>query len=123
MRRKGRAYRLLAGEGTHRRAIGRRRPGLVFGRARRRFLELQFQLVDQLAAALGGLAVLLAPQLGDQQLVVSDQRLGTGGASLGLLPRLTFGEERRSQRVDRFGCRHEPDCRTPASRYRARRLG
>jgi hypothetical protein len=39
------------------------------------------------------------------------------------LPRLTFGEERRGQRIDRFGCRHEPDCRTPASRYRARRPG
>lgn len=89
MCRKGCAYRLLAGEGTHRRAVGRRR--FVFGCARRRFLELQFQLVEQLAAALRGLAVLLAPELGDQQLVVGDQRFGAGGASLGLLPCLAFG--------------------------------
>jgi hypothetical protein len=34
-------------------------------------LTLQLQLVEQLAAALRGLAVLLAPQLGDQQLVMA----------------------------------------------------
>jgi hypothetical protein len=45
--------------------------GLVLGRARLQLLELQFQLVEQPAAALGGLPVLLALQLGDQQLVIS----------------------------------------------------
>jgi hypothetical protein len=118
---KGRAHRLFAGEGTHRRAVGRRR--FVFGCARRHFLELQFQLVEQLAAALRGLAVLLAPELGDQQLVVGDQRFGAGGASLGLLPCLAFGGQCRGQRLDRCRCRHEPDCRTPASCCRARRPG
>jgi hypothetical protein len=49
-------------------ASDRCRGGLVLGRACHRFLELQFE-VEQLATALGGLPVLLAPQLGDQQLV------------------------------------------------------
>jgi hypothetical protein len=57
-RRKGRPYRLLAGEGAHRRVLAWR-GGFVLGRARCRLLELQFQLVEQFAAALGGLAVLL----------------------------------------------------------------
>ena len=70
MRRKRRAHRLSAGERAHRRARGRCRGGFVLGRVRRGFLELQFQLVEQLAAALGGMPVLLAPQLGDQQLQV-----------------------------------------------------
>ena len=70
------------------------------------FLELQLQLVEQLAAALGGLAELLAPQLGDQQLAVRDQRLGAGGARLGLLARLALGGQRRRQRLDR--------CRMPS---------
>ena len=87
VRRKRCPHRLAAGERMHRRAVGRRGGGLVFGRAGRRFLELQFQLIEQLAAALGGLAVLLAPQLGDLQLVIGDQRFGAGGARLGLLPR------------------------------------
>jgi len=55
MRRKGRPHRLSAGERAYRRASGRCRGGFVLGRACRRFLELQFELVEQLAAALGGL--------------------------------------------------------------------
>ena len=65
MRRKRRADRLFAGERAYRCARGRCCGGFVLGRARCRFLELQFQLDEQLAAALGGLPVLLAPQLGD----------------------------------------------------------
>ena len=117
MRRKRRPHRLLAGERVHRRTADRRGGDLVFGRAGRGFLELQFQLVEQLAAALGGLPVLFAPQLGDQQLVVGDQRLGAGGPCLGLLPCLALGGQGRRQRGDLrgrvVGRRHEPDCRGP----------
>ncbi len=95
MRRKWRAPRLPAGELVHRRAASRRRRDLVLGGARRRLLELQLQLVEQLAAALGGLPVLLAAQLGDLQFIVGDQRLGAGGARLGLLPRFPLARQRR----------------------------
>jgi hypothetical protein len=110
--RKRRPHRFLSGERVHRRAADRRRRALVLGRARRRFLELQLQLVEQLAAALGGLPVLLAPQLGNLQLVIGHQRLSAGGARLGLLPRSPLGGKSRHQCRDRLGCRHEPDCRT-----------
>jgi hypothetical protein len=117
MRRKRRAHRLSAGERAYRRARGRCCGGFVLGRARGRFLELQFQLVEQLVAALGGLPVLLAPQLGDQQLQVCHHRLGTGGARLGLLPRAALGSQRCRQRGDFCGedlgrGRHGPDCLT-----------
>ena len=117
MRRKRRAHRLSAGERADRRARGRCCGGFVLGRARCRFLELQFQLVEQLVAALGGLPVLLAPQLGDLQLQVCHHRLGTGGARLRLLPRAALGSQRYRQRGDfcgeDLGCgRHGPDCLT-----------
>jgi hypothetical protein len=54
------------------------------------------------------LPILLAPQLGDLQLVIGNQRLG-------LLARLALGRQGRRQRRDRFGCRHDRDCHTPAS--------
>jgi hypothetical protein len=41
------------------------------------------------------LPVLLAPQLGDQQLVMGNQRFSVGGARLGLLACLPFGGQRR----------------------------
>jgi len=118
MRRKGSPYRFLAGEADHRRGIGWLSGGFGFGlgRARLQFLELQFQLVDQLAATFGGLPVLLALQLGDQQLVMGDHRLGAGRAHLGLLPCRALGGKRRLQRGDilgkRLGRRHGPDCLT-----------
>jgi hypothetical protein len=89
MRRKGSPHRLLAGEAAHRGRVDdcRGSGGFVLGRARLQFLELQFQLVEQLAAVFGGLAVLLALQLGDQQLVMGHHRLGAGGTRFGLLPR------------------------------------
>jgi hypothetical protein len=117
MRRKRRPHRLLADERMHRRAAGRRGGNLVLGRTRHRFLELQFQLVEQLAAAFGGLPILLALQLGDQQLVVGDQRLGTGSARFGLLARLPLGGQRCFQRVKLIGRvvgrPHGPDCHGP----------
>jgi len=116
MRRKGRAHRLLAGERPHRRVLAWRGGSFILGRACRRFLELQLQLVEQFAAALGGLAVLLAPELGDQQLVMGDQGLGARGARLGLLSGRPLGDERGLERADvvgdRLGHRHEPDCLT-----------
>jgi hypothetical protein len=100
---------------VHRCATDRRGSNLVLGRARRGFLELQFQLVEQLAAALGGLPVMLAPQLGDLQLVIGDHRLGAGSPSLRLLPCLALDPQRRFQRVKLIGRvvgrRHGPDCR------------
>ena len=47
-------------------------------------LQLQFQLVQQLAAALGGGAEALVAQLGDQQLQVHHHRLRPRGPRLGL---------------------------------------
>jgi hypothetical protein len=113
MRRKRRPHRPVAGGRVHRRAASRRRRDLVLGREGRNFLELQLQLVEQFAAALGGLPVLFAPQLGDLQLVIGDQRLGARGPRLGLLTCLSLGGQGCRQHRDRLGCRHERDCRTP----------
>jgi hypothetical protein len=69
----------------------------IFRGARFQLLELQFQLVEQLAAALGRLPKPLALHLGDQQFEISDHRLGAGGPRLRLLPRRTLGSQRRLQ--------------------------
>ena len=53
-------------------------------------LELQLELVEHLAAALGRAAVLLTAQLGDQQLQMRDHRLRARDPSLGLAPRLAL---------------------------------
>jgi hypothetical protein len=100
MRRKRRPRRLAAGEGVHRRALARQDSRFVLGGAGHRFLELQFQLVEQLAAAFGGLPVLLATQPGDQQLQLRHHRLGAGGARLGLLPGAALRSQRCRQRGD-----------------------
>jgi hypothetical protein len=47
-------------------------------------LKLQFQLIDQPRAALGGDAVFVAPQLGDLQLQFLDHRFRAGGQGAGL---------------------------------------
>jgi hypothetical protein len=103
MRRKRRPHRLSAGEradcGTRGRCCGE----FVLSRRRGRFLKLQLQLVEQLAAALGGLPVLLAPQLGDQQFQVRHHRLGAAGARLRFLARRALGGQRRLQRGDLLG--------------------
>ena len=78
--RQGRAHRPATGERLNRSvALG---DDGALGRVRFQFLELQFKLVEQLAAALGGLAILIAPQLGDDQLQVRDHR-GARGAGFG----------------------------------------
>ena len=91
MRRKRRAHRFAAGELGYPSAPSRFRGDFVLGRTRHRLLELQLQLVEQLAAAFGGLPVLLASQLCDQQLVMGDQRLCARGARFCLLASLPFG--------------------------------
>lgn len=60
MRRKRRAHRFAAGARGYRSAPSRFRGDFVLGRTRHRLLELQLQLAEQLAAAFGGLPVLLA---------------------------------------------------------------
>ena len=128
MCRKRRPHRLSAGKRTYRCALGWRGGDCILGRARRRLLELQLQLVEQLATAFGGLPVLLAPQLGDLQLVIGDQCLGAGGARLRLLPCLALGGQRCRQRGNLVGAvlgraRHGPDCRTPPKLGRYATIG
>ena len=99
-RRLGRAAR-LAGLG-----LG----GVLAGRGDE-FAQLQFELVDQLAAALRRGAEPVMLELGDQQLEVGDHRLGAGGPRLGLLPRQFRSRERGAQRLDflgRVGRRRHP---------------
>ena len=115
VRRQRAPHRLLAGQAVHRRRgrLGRPSGDLVFGGAGFQLLELQFQLVEQLAAALGRLPKPLALHLGDQQLEIGHHRLGAGSASLRLLPCHALGNQCRLQRGDVvgqcFGRRHEPD--------------
>ncbi|MDB5369169.1 MAG: hypothetical protein JWP20_727 [Roseomonas sp.] len=52
--------------------------GRVLGHCRDELAEFQFQLVGQLAAALGGGAELVVPQLGDDQLEMRDHGLRAG---------------------------------------------
>jgi hypothetical protein len=85
---KGAPHRLFAGEAGY---DGPILTGLglggefVFGRARLQLFELQLELVEQLAAALGRWPEALAPQLGDDQLQMRDHGLGAGGAGFRLL--------------------------------------
>ena len=92
MRRQWPAHRLAANTGAARLAISvclatRVEGCLVFGRGGFQLLELQFQLIQQLAAALGRGAEPLMPQLGDQQLQMRHHRLGTRRAGFGLAAR------------------------------------
>ena len=81
----GLARRALADEGHH---VGRLGDGLLGGNlvlARRtlEFLKGQRHLIEQLHAAFRALAVELARQLGDLQLLMCDQGLIVGGLGLG----------------------------------------
>jgi hypothetical protein len=60
--------------------------GLRLSRSLLELAELQLQLGDDLRAALGGLAVLLAPGLGEQQLEALDLQPGAGYLGLGVEP-------------------------------------
>ena len=103
---KGLARRPLAGEGGDARRLRRCRFGgkLVLAGARLQLLELQLELIEQAPAALGAGAVLHAPELGDLQLQMRDQRLGRA------LPGLSLGKARLRflgppDRVLRLPCR------------------
>lgn len=72
-----------------------------------KILELQLQLLEQAATALGAGAVLLAPELGDLQLEVRDHRLGRalprrggGQPRLGVIGPPDRGDEQRLERAD-----------------------
>jgi hypothetical protein len=105
----------LRAKPRHRGGFRFSRPGgdRVFCGTGFQLLELQFQLIEQLAAALGRLPEPLALHLGDQQLEIGDHRFGTGGTSLRLLPRRALGSQCRLQHGNvigqRFGRRHKPD--------------
>jgi hypothetical protein len=106
--RQGRPHRLAAGWAV--RAAGAAllaccllRLGGVLAGGGDQFAELELQLVDQLAAALGGGAVLVALELGDEQLEMRHHRLSAGSARLGLAPRQLLGRERGAQCIDVVG--------------------
>ena len=95
----GFAHGLAPREGAHSAGLVRR-PSLfnrhcILGRRCFQFLKLQFQLIDQTCAALGGDAVPVTAQLGDFQLQLLDHRICAGcqGARLGqvALSRLRTG--------------------------------
>jgi hypothetical protein len=69
--------RLGPREALHRDA-GRLGLGRIRAGRRGQFLQLQFQLIEQALAALGTRAKQLALHLGDHQLQMLDQGLGTG---------------------------------------------
>jgi len=94
-----RADRLAAGKRLDRRCLCCRGRGDLARRCLQ-FLELQFHLVKQLAAAFRRGAEAVVLELGDQQSQVRHHRLGAGGPRLGFTPRQLFGRERRAERSD-----------------------
>ena len=70
---------------------------------------LRLKLVQQLAAALGRGAEPVVPHLGDDQLEVRDDGLGTGRPLLGIPPDHLLGQQRRAKGGDVFGSRGEGD--------------
>ncbi len=92
---------------------------VVLGGGGLHFLELKFQLIQQLAAALGRGAELLMPQLGDHQLEMRHHRLGARRAGLGLAACQLLGRQGCTQLADVVqnrvgGGRHAPDSTTLA---------
>ena len=106
-------HRFLTGKATYCGGVRFGRPSgdLVFSGAGFQLLELQFQLIEQLAAALGRLPKPLALHLGDQQLQIGDHRFGTGRPSFRLLARHALGSQCRLQSGDIVGRCHKPDYR------------
>ncbi|KAF2174632.1 hypothetical protein K469DRAFT_686407 [Zopfia rhizophila CBS 207.26] len=80
-------------------------PGLgrVLAGGRDQLVELEFQLVEQLAAALGGGAEPVMLELGDQQLEMRHHRLGARDTRLGLAARQLFGRKGGAQGGDIIG--------------------
>jgi hypothetical protein len=102
---KGCPHRLLAGEAGYDGPVLAELGGgqFVFGGARLQLLELQLELVEQLATAFGRLPEALAFQFGDDQLQMRDHGLGTRGAGFRLLAGRALGEQCGFERVDRVG--------------------
>jgi hypothetical protein len=99
------AHRLAAGERAHRRCVVLFRFLLRRSLAgvRLQLLELEFQLIEQLAAAFGRGAEAVVAELGDQQLQMRDHRLRPSGPRFGLAARLLLRSQCRSQSVDLRG--------------------
>ena len=130
----GLARRALARKGHHIRGLGHGALGgdLVFGRRTLELLERQLHLIEKLHGTFRMLAIELARQLGDLQLLMGDQgfivgRLGLGYRQFRLDPcrpgrfldaLCALRDQRRLQRSDVVGevlgrRRHEPDYPTP----------
>jgi hypothetical protein len=117
MRRQRRPHRLATGEAAHHRVVlggfgGRDLGGdLVLRRRRLELFQLQLQLVEDLAAALGRWPEAVPLHLGDDQLQMLDHRLGARGAGFCHLAGRALGGQRRLQGFDVVGeyleaCRH-----------------
>jgi hypothetical protein len=93
---KGRPHPLLAGEAGHDGAVlaGLGSDEFVFCGTRFELLELQLALVEQLAAAFGGLPEMLALQFGDHQLQMRDHGLGPRGTGFRRLAGRALGTSR-----------------------------
>ena len=105
MRWQRRADWFYPSERAHRGGVGIVEPGGlgILAGGRLEFLELHLQLVEQLAAALGGGAEEIALHLGNQQLEMRHHCLRARGPSLIFEPCRALGGEFRTQRVDLGG--------------------
>ena len=96
MSRQGCAHRPLAGEALHgdadRLVLG---CDCVLAGLGFQLLALQLQLIEHFATARGRLAVLFAPELGDHQLHMRDQRFGTRCAGRGRGQFLALSKDQR----------------------------
>ena len=86
---------------------------LVLGRGLLELGQLELELVDEPLAALAGLAELLAPGFGQEQLQAFDLEAGSRDQSLGLLSGIALGQDHGVRRGEVVwqGCRlvaHEP---------------
>ena len=116
--------RLAAGAGGPG-GIGRRRvrpdSGVVLGRGGLGLLQLQLELIEQLAAALGRSAEPVVPHLGDDELEMRDDRLGAGRPLLSDPPGRLLGQQRRAEAGDVVGSRGRGGWHTRIQAQLARR--
>jgi hypothetical protein len=107
MHRQGSAHRLLPDMGCDDRAGGGFHGRLVLGRGFLELGQLKLELVDEPLASLAGLAELLAPGLGEQQLQPLNLQRGYRDQRLGLAPGTALGQDHRVRRgeVAWQGCR------------------
>ncbi len=91
------ADRLAAGVGGPGRIGGRPDRAVVLGGGGLGLLQLQLELVEQLATALGRGAEPVVPHLGDDELEMRDDGLGAGRPLLGDPPGSLLGQQRRAE--------------------------